>query len=807
MKPRLEVAEHAGFCFGVKRAVDMAREEMDRARREGTKLYCLGALIHNKKVIAQLESGGMVIINSIDEAEPGSSVIIRAHGESDSVYDSARAAGMRVVDATCPFVYKIHEAARRAGDEGRRLFVIGDRNHPEVKGILGSTALPIGAAADPEDCLAFKEKLESVPVTAVAQTTLTRNNFEACCEVLEAICSDLQIEDTICNATKLRQEAAAELAARSEMMLVIGDRTSSNSNKLMQICERNCRKCVFIEELNDFPLREIKKYNKIGLAASASTPQQIISEVISIMSEEFTKDQNTDDNPMLAYMEEIDKSLKLPGRGEIVSGDVIQVTDDYVVVNLGCKKDGLLPKDEVKLEDSKDLPATFKEGDEVQAKVLKTDDGDGNILLSQKKLQSAENWAEINDAWEDKEIVNVTVQREVKGGVIANYKEVSGFIPMSQLADRYVEDAQEFVGKALPVRVTRVDQRRNKAVFSHKAFLQEEKRKRIAEIWETLNIGDIVEGKVMRFTDYGAFVDIGGIDGLLHISEISWGRLRHPQEALEIGQVINVKILNLNPEKGKISLGLKQTTPEPWSVIDENYHEGDVITGKVAQIKEYGAFVELSPGLDGLVHISELAHKRVNKVSDELQVGQEIQAKILDIDKERRRISLSIKATLPEPTIEEIAAAKEAARLAREAARQEARAEEKAQQEVEEPAEAAKEVAEAIEEPAEVTEDAVEELAEAVEEPAEAAEAAVEEVAKAVEEPAEVTEEVAEAVEESAETAEAAAEEVAEVTEEAVEESAEAAEEIAEAVEEPAEATEEAEEAAKEPEKDAEVEA
>ncbi len=792
MRPRLEVAEHAGFCFGVKRAVEMARGEMERARREGTKLYCLGALIHNKRVVAELAAGGMITIDNIAAAEPGSVVLIRAHGEPDCVYEAARAAGMRVVDATCPFVYKIHEAARRAGGAGRKIFVIGDCSHPEVKGILGSTELPIGAAASPEGCLAFKEELQSGPVTAVAQTTLTRENFDACCEALRSICPDLIIEDTICSATKLRQEAAAELAARSDMMLVIGDKTSSNSNKLMQICERNCRKCVFIEELSDLPLHEIEKYNKIGLAASASTPQQIISEVISIMSEEFTKDQ-IKENPMLAFLEEIDKSLKLPARGEIVSGDVIQVTDDYVVVNLGCKKDGLLPKDEVKLEDGKDLPATFKEGDEVQAKVLKTDDGDGNILLSQKKLQSAENWAEINNAWDEKEIVNVTVQREVKGGVIANYKEVSGFIPMSQLADRYVEDAQEFVGKTLPVRVTRVDQRRNKAVFSHKAFLQEEKRKKIAEIWETLSIGDIVEGRVMRFTDYGAFVDIGGIDGLLHISEISWGRLRHPQEALEIGQVINVKILNLNPEKGKISLGLKQTMPEPWSVIDENYHEGDVITGKVAQIKEYGAFVELSPGLDGLVHISELAHKRVNKVSDELQVGQEIQAKILDIDKERRRISLSIKATLPEPTIEEIAAAKEAARIAREAERQEAKAEEKAEEPKVEPQEAASE--KPVEEPAEAA--AVEASAEVVEE----AEETVEAPAEAVEEAEEAAEAPAEVVEEAEETVEAPAE--------AVEEAEEAAIAPAEAVEEPAEAVEEAEEpveAAEEAEEESEDE-
>ena len=298
-------------------------------------------------------------------------------------------------------------------------------------------------------------------------------------------------------------------------------------------------------------------------------------------------------------------------------------------------------------------------GYEVEAKVLKTDDGEGNILLSRKKVEISEHWDEIIKAYEEKQTIDVKVVREVKGGVIATYKEVSGFIPMSQLNDRYVEKADEFVGKTLTVKVTRVDQKRNKAVFSHKAYLTEEKNKKVAEIWAGLNVGDTIEGTVMRFTDYGAFVDIGGIDGLLHISEISWGKLKHPQEALEIGQKIRVKILSMNEEKGKISLGLKQNTPEPWSVINEKYTVGQVVTGKVVQIKEYGAFVELEPGLDGLVHISEIAAKRVTNIADELSVGQTVSAKILEIDEAKRRISLSITETLAAQTEE--APAEEAA--------------------------------------------------------------------------------------------------------------------------------------------------
>ena len=299
------------------------------------------------------------------------------------------------------------------------------------------------------------------------------------------------------------------------------------------------------------------------------------------------------------------------------------------------------------MEGDQKLTDLFKEGDEIQAKVIKTDDGDGVILLSKKKLEVNEHWNEIIEAYENKTTINVKVVKQVNGGVIAAYKEATGFIPLSQLSDKYVENAEEFIGQELTVRIKKVDQKRGRAVFSHRDILEEEKKKKLDEIWDSLHVDDIVEGKVMRFTDYGAFVDLGGIDGLLHISEISWGKLKHPQEVLKIGDIVKVKILSMNREKGKISLGLKQTMPEPWSVIEENYQVGQVVSGKVVQIKEYGAFVELEPGLDGLVHISEVANKRVNDISEELTVGQTVEAKILDIDTERKRISLSIKQALP----------------------------------------------------------------------------------------------------------------------------------------------------------------
>ena len=647
----ITVAEHAGFCFGVKNALKMVEEALGSVGSSDP-VYCLGPLIHNKEVLKDLKDKGLVITDSLDGVPDGARVMIRAHGEPASTYIKAAEKGLTVIDGTCPLVEKVHRIAERAGSDGCILILFGDDAHAEIKGIKGWSEGPVFAVQSPEEIRALSEKISADEdlagrhVTAAAQTTFTEELFNSCAAELKACFPDADIQNTICAATSKRQRAAEKLARESDLMVVIGDSSSSNSKKLRDICVISCKNTVFVENSDNFPLHDLQNYNKIGVAASASAPERIIKEVVTKMSEVFTKNpQNEEANDMSMYMDQIEKSLKLPARNEVVDGTVVQVTKDHVVVNLGCKKDGILFKNEVNLEDGQELTDVFAEGDAVQAKVIKTDDGDGNILLSKKRLQSSENWDEIIAACENKDVIEVTVIKEVNKGVIANYKEISGFIPMSLLADHYVETADEFIGKTLPVKVTKVDPRRNKAVFSHKEFLAEERRKKIADIWNTLNVGDVVEGKVMRFTDYGAFVDIGGIDGLLHISESSWGKLKHPQEVLSIGQVINVKILNMNAEKGKISLGLKQNNPEPWSVIDEQYQVGQVITGKVVQIKEYGAFIEIAPGLDGLVHISEISHKRIGKVADELSVGQMVQAKILEIDKDRRRISLSIKAT------------------------------------------------------------------------------------------------------------------------------------------------------------------
>ncbi len=647
-------AERSGFCFGVQRAIDLTLQQIKENEKSGDSqkpLYTCGPLIHNRSVTSMLEEKGVGTIQSIRDAKSKDCVIVRSHGEPKEFYDIAQKNGVELVDTTCVFVAKIHQIVHDAYEKGCDILIVGNPEHQEVMATNGWCDYKAHIMQNPADAESLVQQHPELmeadrKLVMVCQTTFKIENLESIIRVLKDHGMVFQLHNTICSATRERQDACRELARDVDLMIVIGDTHSSNSKKLFEIAKENCENSILIQDISDFQLKDACKYNKIGITAGASTPEWIIKEVIASMSENVTN--NTEKNPMMDYMDDIENSLRLPRPGDVVEGKVHQVTEDEIIVNIGCKKDGILKKNEVTLEEGQTLKDLFQEGDTIQAKVLKTDDNDGGILLSKKKLEINENYKELKEAMENKSTLSVKLIKKVNGGVIAVYKEVTGFVPMSQLADTFVTDesVNEFINQTVDIKVLRVDDKRNRAVFSRKAVLVEEKHKQVAEVWANLNVGDIVEGKVMRFTDYGAFVDIGGVDGLLHISEISWGKLKNPQEVLRIGEIINVKILSLNEEKGKISLGLKQTTPEPWSLVGTKYEVGSVITGKVVQIKEYGAFVELEAGLDGLVHISEIANKRVENVSDELSLGQEIQAKIMDIDPERKRISLSIKATL-----------------------------------------------------------------------------------------------------------------------------------------------------------------
>ena len=713
----ITLAETAGFCFGVKRAMEIALASAPAVT--------LGPLIHNDEAVERLCEEGVRVIESLDEAAvsddtgAGLPVIIRSHGEGKATYDYAETKGIRLIDATCPFVEKIHKIV---SETDRQVVIAGDPDHAEVKGIAGwcpeeRPAIVCLTAEEAAQAASSLQGGEDVKLLLVAQTTIKKETFDAVADTFASAGFDVELRNTICNATADRQEECARIARESDLMIVVGGRGSSNTRKLFEIASSLCSRAYFVENIKDLPLHEVLKCNKIGVVAGASTPDYTIKEVIANMSDVTLENKEMTMEELL-QSDEFNKTLKLPRNGEIVDGKVHQVNAEEVIVNLGVKKDGILQKSEASLEEGQTLADAYKVGDEIKAKVIKTDDGDGGILLSTKKLEYIANWEEVVKAYEDKSVIEVKVTRAVRGGVIAEYKEFSGFIPLSQLSDHFVVDAEEFVGQTMNVRVFRIDPAKTKAVFSHKMYLADERKKLVQEIWEKLNVDDVVEGTVMRFTDYGAFVDIGGIDGLLHISEISWGKLKHPQEVLSIGEKINVKILSMNEEKEKISLGLKQNTPEPWSVIDEKYEVGQVIEGKVVQIKEYGAFVELEPGLDGLVHISEVAHKRVENINNELQVGQVVNVKILEIDKDRKRISLSIRETIDPPTPEEIAAEKAAKAAAEAEAAAEAPAEEPAPAE-EAPAEESLAEEAPAEEPA--AEEAPAEEAPAEEAPAEEA--------------------------------------------------------------------------------------
>ncbi|MDR3294801.1 MAG: bifunctional 4-hydroxy-3-methylbut-2-enyl diphosphate reductase/30S ribosomal protein S1 [Clostridiales Family XIII bacterium] len=786
----IRIADHLGYCFGVREALAVAEAIFQNKKESGENpdknpVYACGPLIHNEQVMKDLERKGLIFLDNLDEAGENGVVIIRTHGEPAHFYEAAEKKKLKIADVTCPFVKRIQKLVNAAHADGFQVVIAGERSHPEVMGINGWCQNEAVIVKNAEEA----RQVQGDRIFAVAQTTMAQADFDEITKNLQKEGRTLTVKNTICIATAKRQESCGKLAETVDAMVVIGGKHSANTQKLFGIAKKKCKKSYFVENIEDLPLKELRKCNTIGITAGASTPDRMIKEVIANMT---VNTENNERNPMADFMEEIEKSLRLPRTGEIVTGTVIQVSNRDVIVNLGCKKDGVIPKDEIVLEPEQTLLTTFKEGDEVQAKVLKTDDGDGNILLSKKKVVINEHWEDINRAFEDKGILEAKIVKEVNGGVIAVFKEIYGFIPLSQLSDRFVDKADDFIGKVLQVRVTRLDQKRNKVVFSHKSVLAEERQKRLLQIWESLSVGDVIEGTVMRFTDYGAFVDIGGIDGLLHISEISWGKLKHPQEILKIGEKIPVKILSIIKEKEKISLGYKQNQPEPWSVIGEKYKVGQIIQGRAVQIKEYGVFVELEPGLDGLVHISEIAFKRVNNISDELSVGQEVSAKILEIDKDRKRISLSIKETLDRSEEAAEGATPETAEDVTEIVEIVEVAEEAAPEAVEVVAEdAAPEAAEVVAEEAapEIAEEtAAETVAEAVPEIAE--EAAPEEAA-----PEEAAPEAAEAVAEAAApeavevVAEEAAPEIVEVAEEAVPEIAEeaapeAAEEAAPEIEE-----------------------
>ena len=634
---RVILANHAGFCFGVRRAVETAEQSAPAVT--------LGPIIHNPQVVAALAGIGVHSAGRPDEIPDGSRVVIRSHGIGHADYHALEARNCEIIDATCPFVQRIHDMAREASQAGTPLIVIGERDHPEVQGILGWSEAPAWAVLTEEDVMALPP-LSSARV--VAQTTMVQERFDALCRLLARRIPRLDVRATICTATRDRQQEVAELARRADMMIIVGGRQSSNSRKLYRLAADICPRTCFIETAAELDGIQVKPSDTVGITAGASTPDCIIKEVVARMND-IEKKVNPEENQELEVMSEeaIDKTIVQIRPGQIITGKVEMITDDEVCVNIGYKSDGIVKKSELSSTD-------VKEGDEIEVEVVKVNDGEGNVVLSQKNIINRKAWEDICAKEEAGEFVEGIGKEAVKGGLLADVCGIRTFIPASQLSLRYVEKIDEFVGQPMKLKIIEIDKAKKRIVASRKAVLMAEEAEKKKKIWESLEVGSVVKGIVRRLADFGAFVDIGGVDGLVHVTDLSWGRVKHPSEVVSVGQEIDVKIKNIDPERERISLSYKETQPRPWTVAGEKYPVGSVVEGKVVRIASFGAFVELEPGLDGLVHISQIALTRIAKVEDEVKEGDIVRVKVLDVNTEAKRISLSIREVLEDEAMDSV---------------------------------------------------------------------------------------------------------------------------------------------------------
>ncbi len=631
------VAKSAGFCFGVNRAINMAYDEINKNKN----IYTYGPLIHNKEVIADLEKKGIHVIKDLEEVEQGT-VMIRSHGVGEKVYDAIKQKRLQMVDGTCPFVKRIHDIVKQAYEQKRQIIIVGDSKHPEVQGINGwceNSAIILAEAEQAEQTQYDNDK----KYTVVVQTTFRKNKFDAIIEILNQKGLELDIFDTICSATAERQQEAVALSKNVNKMIVIGDKSSSNTQKLFEICKKHCKKTYYIETICNLVLNIFDKNDKIGITAGASTPPAIIKEVIGTMSEAL-KDavqNNGGSEEELTFEQMLDQSFVTLHTGDVVKGTVINISNEEVSVNLNYKSDGIIPKGEYS-RDANVVPSkVLQPGDEIEVFVVRVNDGDGNVLLSRKRIEDQKGMEEIEAAYQNKTVVTGKIVDVVRGGLIALVNGVRIFIPSSQVSNKFIEDLNVFKGKELEFNIIELDKVKRRFIGGRKALIEKEILEKKASIFEKLEIGSKVKGKVSRITDFGAFVDLGGVDGLIHISEMSWGRITNPKEVLKEGQEVEVIILDVDKEKGKISLSLKDSQNNPWTTAAEKYPVGSVTEGKVVRMVPFGAFVELEAGVDGLVHISQIANKHVEKPEDELKVGEMIKVKVLEVNAEQKKISLS----------------------------------------------------------------------------------------------------------------------------------------------------------------------
>ena len=707
---KILLAKNSGFCFGVRRAVEMA----EQCAAECGIVYTYGNIIHNESVVQELAEKGVHSVENLDRLSTGDALIIRAHGAPPAVYEECEKKGIRLIDATCPYVKRIHKIVQKATESGNTVLIAGKANHPEVIGIrgwAGGDALVLESVNDVKGLPSLQKAV------LVAQTTLPEETFRDIMHEIElqqdSSCA-LHVCDTICDTTRARQSEAEEISRRSTRMLVLGSKSSANTQKLVEICKKHCINTENIDVTDKLFLDKLPSDDIIGIVAGASTPDRMIREVLQVMSEqekttietieaeapaeEVVVSQVTEEvvaaveapkatakakaEPKVEHEDSSDfasafeKTMTRIHNGQVLEGTVISIVDGEVFVNVGYKSDGVIPMGELSSDSDVKAEDLFKEGDTIEVEVTKVNDGDGNVLLSRKNVESKKLWDELlsQENIEDK-IFEAVGKEVVKGGLIADISGIRAFVPASQVSTKYIENLNEFVGKPMKLKVLEVDRQRKRIVASQKQVLLAEAAAEKHSKWEQLVVGSKVNGIVRRIADFGAFVDIGGIDGLVHVTDAAWGRVKHPSDVFAIGQEIEVIILNVDVEKERVSLGYKQLQPKPWMLAGEKYAVGSIVEGKVVRIVPFGAFVALESTIDGLIHISQVSVHRIAKVEDELKVGDVVRCKVLEVSPEAKRISLSRKEALLEedPALAEQLAAEKAERDRQYAERQEQR--------------------------------------------------------------------------------------------------------------------------------------
>ena len=636
----VRVAKSAGFCYGVERAVKLAEET---AREKGG-CAMLGSIIHNVHVVAELEALGARQVDSVEEVRPGETVIIRSHGERKEVFDRLEQLGAVCVNATCPNVLRIQQLVAQADREGRIPLIIGEPRHPEVMGVASwsDRSVIFPGPEELEKWLLQEPSRQSLSLTAVAQNTCIRTIWETSKEILKKLCTNAKIFDTICSATRKRQNEAAEIAAQVDVMVVVGDRKSANTKHLAEICRQNCSHVLSIEGADELSATDFAGCRVAGLTAGASTPAGIIKEVKTTMSEEIKSTETMEES----FEELLNQSFKTLNTGEKVTGIVTAVGPTEVQVDLGCKQAGYISAEELSADSSVKPEDVVKVGDEIETYIIRVNDVEGYAMLSKKRLDAVKVWEDIAEACENKTTLEGKVTEENKGGIVVNVKGVRVFVPASQSGQPRGADLSQMIGQTVSLRITEVNRARRRVVGSIRAVQYEERQAAQAAIWESIEVGKHYTGTVKSMTSYGVFVDIGGVDGMVHISELSWSRIKNPAEVVSVGDTLDVYVISFDPEKHKISLGVKDRSCNPWDKFMETYKVGDVASVRIVKLMTFGAFAEVVPGVDGLIHISQIADRRIEKPGDVLSEGQIVDAKITAVDEEKQKISLSIRALL-----------------------------------------------------------------------------------------------------------------------------------------------------------------